>query len=230
MNGEENKKTESKLLVSLVLLLVGVVCVQTYFILRLHGKLDSALNPPPSLSVAAIPQPSPSPSAQSPSGFSITPLDPNSDFFANPLAELKRMREQMNRLFNDSFLRLGQSPSVSSGTSSVVSTPRLDMSDEGDRFVVRMDLPGAGKANINVEVKDRTVTVSAKRSETQETKDKSGRVIRRERQSGNFLRTMTLPEDVKADAVEAKYENGVLVITIPKAKKQKHESHKIEIK
>jgi len=229
MNGEEKKKTESRLLVSLVLLLVGAVCVQTYYILRLHKKLDRALNPSPSVSVAALPS-SPTPPPQSPSGFSVAPLNPNSDFFANPLAELKRMQEQMNRLFGDSLLRLGQNPLRSSGKSGMVAAPRLDLSDQGDRFVVRMDLPGAEKANINVEVKDHTLTVSAKRAETQEAKDKSGRVIRRERQSGNFLRTMTLPEDVKADAVEAKYENGVLVITIPKATKQKRESHRIEIK
>lgn len=228
MNGEEKKKTESKLLVSLVLLLVGAVCVQTYFIMRLHRQLDSALNPTPSINVAT-PQSSPASPSQSPSGFSIAPLNPNSDFFANPLAELKRMQEQMNRLFGDSLLRLGQNPIRSSGKSGMVAVPRLDLSDQGDHFVIRMDLPGAEKANINVEVKGRTLTVSAKRDEVQETKDKSGRVIRRERQSGNFLRTMTLPEDVKADAVEAKYENGVLVITIPKATKQKHESHRIEI-
>lgn len=95
-------------------------------------------------------------------------------------------------------------------------TPDTDIADEGDAYVIRFDVPGVDKANINVKVEGRVLTVSGKTESVSEEKDKD-RVIRSERRSGQFQRVITLPGPVKADKVEAKCEKGVLTVTVPKA-------------
>lgn len=91
----------------------------------------------------------------------------------------------------------------------------VDVQDKGDRFVVCMDVPGMEKADFNLEIKDGALMVSGNLRQEQD--DTSQGYVRRERRFGQFQRLIRLPEPVDAEKTQAVYENGVLMITLPKA-------------
>ncbi len=136
----------------------------------------------------------------------------------DPLDEMKRMRERMNNLFDDSFGRFSLSPGADRSEDSLFGfSPKLDLQEKDDCYVARMDLPGANKDDISVKLDDRVLTVAGRIQESVEKKDRD-QVLRKERRSGRFERTLTLPGPVLPDKMDARFENGVLAITIPKAK------------
>ena len=134
---------------------------------------------------------------------------PSEDDFEN---EFRDVHAQIQQLFRE----LPGSARHSPGWSDLSFTPATDIDDDGNAYVIRFDVPGADKANVDVKVEGRVLTVSGKTESVNEEKDKD-RVIRSERRSGQFQRVITLPGPVKSDKVEAKCEKGVLTVTIPKA-------------
>ena len=137
----------------------------------------------------------------------------------DPFDEIRRMQEHMNSLFDDSFGRFSLAPGAKRGGRALAFSPNLDLQDKDDSYVARMDVPGADKNNLSVNLEDRVLTVSGQISESSEKKD-GDQVLRKERRTGSFKRSVTLPGPVVADKLDAQYENGVLTITIPKAKEE----------
>lgn len=90
----------------------------------------------------------------------------------------------------------------------------LDILNNEDHFEVQMDLPGIAAENINVEVKDEVLTIAAKVN-TDETREADNYTYR-ERYTGSYQRSLRLPENVDAQNIEAKFENGVLTVQLPK--------------
>jgi HSP20 family protein len=101
--------------------------------------------------------------------------------------------------------------------------PAIDVKDEGDKYVVKADLPGIGKADVNVSVGEGILEISAKNESSEET-EKEG-YIRRERGYINYNRRLVLPEDASED-VEATMDEGVLKLTINKKKLPEQEKKK----
>jgi len=93
--------------------------------------------------------------------------------------------------------------------------PSLEMYEKPDKFVVRVELPGMKKEEIDVHVVGDTLTISGERKVSTEVKDEEYR--RCELCYGSFSRSITLPAGVNAAKVDASFENGVLEITLPKA-------------
>ena len=92
--------------------------------------------------------------------------------------------------------------------------PAMDLVESGDHFVLTADLPGLTEADVNIELEDRVLTISGERKSASESTEKGYRRI--ERAYGSFRRSLTLPEGVDADAVTAKFADGVLEVSIPK--------------
>lgn len=92
--------------------------------------------------------------------------------------------------------------------------PAMDWIENDDHYLVRLDLPGLGKDDVEVTLHDGVLTVKAEKTETSETKDE-GRYVRRERYSGSFLRSVRVPEKVDAHNMEATFRNGVLELKLP---------------
>jgi HSP20 family protein len=91
---------------------------------------------------------------------------------------------------------------------------RMDVSETDQEYMVKADIPGVKKEDINVSVEGNQVTVSA---EIKEEKEASGSgMIRSERHYGQQYRSFTLPQEVDDAKAQAKYENGVLMLTLPK--------------
>jgi len=99
--------------------------------------------------------------------------------------------------------------------------PAIDIKEKADRYVVEADIPGVTQDDINVSVSDGILTINAETSKETEEKDDEDRVIRRERNYGKYVRSITLGSEVDVDKVKAQYKNGVLKLDLPKAEETK---------
>ena len=104
--------------------------------------------------------------------------------------------------------------------------PAMDVWEEGEHFVLKADLPGVTESDVSIEVQDGTLTVSGERR-SEERKEGAG-WYRYERSSGAFSRSLTLPEGVNPDGIEAEFATGVLTVRIPKPEERK--PRRVEIK
>lgn len=193
----------------LAIFLLGLTFESVYLLRSAHR--DDAVPAPPSV-LPAIPHPSVPNVNVTPS--SINDWDPATGPVAgNPWDQLNHLHQQMDQLFNDTF---SQFPPDDTALLATVSSPNLDVREEKDHYTVRADMPGADKASIKVNVQGQFVTISGQRTSVNETKD-NDKVIRSERSMAQFVRSIELPGPVKTNAVDAKYDNGVLTVTLPKA-------------
>lgn len=101
-----------------------------------------------------------------------------------------------------------------------------DIRDEGDHYLLEAELPGFRKEDIDLDVKDGFLTISASREESGETKQ--GGYLCRERRSGSFSRSFNL-DGIQEDGITASYNNGVLELTLPKRQEVLPQSRKIAI-
>ncbi len=135
----------------------------------------------------------------------------------DPFEEIRRMQERLNRLFEE-FERVGP-------RTMRIEFP-VDVIDEGDQIKVVADLPGFNKEDIEIWVEDGDLVIKAERKEEKEEKEVN--YLRRERRFGRVVRRIALPAEVDVENIKAKYNNGILEITIPKTEKAKKKVIKIE--
>lgn len=127
---------------------------------------------------------------------------------------LSDLREEIDRLFESPLSELARTSQLLSGW-----TPALDVYENKDNFVVKAELPGMKKEEIEVSLHDGCLSLSGERKT--ESKREDAEVYRAERFFGRFQRTVTLPSTVAADKVQAAYKDGVLTITLPKTEEAK---------
>src|SRR3954466_7305718 len=133
-----------------------------------------------------------------------------------PLREFSTLQNEMNRLFNTVFDAPAQG---NNGGTLRRWMPAMDLVETESHFVLRADLPGLSESDVNIEVEDRVLTISGERkSEHETTKEGYHRV---ERAFGTFSRSLTLPEGINPEAVEANFDRGVLEVRIPKPEERK---------
>ena len=134
-----------------------------------------------------------------------------------PARELATIQGEMNRLFNTFFEPSGGT----NGSSTTLRrwVPAMDLVEADEEFVLRADLPGLSADDVNIEFEDNVLTVSGQRkSEHEERKDGYYRL---ERASGSFSRSLTLPEGVDPERVNASFDRGVLEVRVPKPEQRK---------
>jgi HSP20 family protein len=129
-----------------------------------------------------------------------------------PVRELSSLQSEMNRLFNG-FFDGGGSDSPRRWT------PAMDLMEAEDHLVLRADLPGLSEDDVQIEVRDHVLTVSGERKTEREEKGEG--YYRVERAFGSFSRSMTLPEGINHDQIEASFDKGVLQVRIPKPEERK---------
>ena len=121
--------------------------------------------------------------------------------------------------FTSDFNRLFDTLFQTANTSSQRWAPAMDLVEADDHFVLKADLPGLSEDDVAIEVQDGTLTVSGERKAENEKREKGW--YRLERSFGRFSRSLTLPEGVDADKIEASFDKGVLEIRIPKPEERK---------
>lgn len=105
-------------------------------------------------------------------------------------------------------------------------TPHVDIVDRDNEVFVKAELPGVDKDDVEVTMTENSVTI--KGSTKAEEKEEKGDFYRCEISQGSFSRTVSLPGEVDTNKAKAKFEHGVLKLTIPKVKKSKHKNIKVE--
>ncbi|WP_290597268.1 MULTISPECIES: Hsp20/alpha crystallin family protein [unclassified Archaeoglobus] len=135
--------------------------------------------------------------------------------FVDPFEEFRRMQERFNRLLED-FSRF---PEFKEYLKEYRMGMPVDVIDEGDNIKVIADIPGFNKEDIEIYFENGDIVIKAERKE--EVEEKKRDYIRKERRMGRFYRRISLPADINKDEVKAKYNNGVLEITIPRTKKER---------
>ena len=106
--------------------------------------------------------------------------------------------------------------------------PEIDLFEREGKIVLRADVPGMKAEDIDVTVEGDSLTVSGKREEKSEVKEEN--YYCSERSTGEFSRTIRLPEGVSAESVEASYTDGVLEVTVPKPTQAETKSTKVPVK
>jgi len=137
-----------------------------------------------------------------------------------PWRELEDMSSRLARFFEDSPLR-----SVDNGGGTWI--PAVNVTESKNSLVLTAELPGMKEDDVHVEIENNVLTISGEKTEERTEGDEDRRYHVWERSYGSFRRSFTLPRTVKADEISARFENGVLVVDLPKAAEAK--GRRIEI-
>ncbi len=105
--------------------------------------------------------------------------------------------------------------------------PKVDISEDDGKIVVKADLPGVDEKDVSVKVEDNVLTLTGERKLEKETDEENFHRV--ERTYGSFARSFTLPETVDTEKISAKYDKGVLNISIPKVETKPKTAKVIEI-
>jgi HSP20 family protein len=140
----------------------------------------------------------------------------------DPVGDLVSLREAMNRLFEDSFIR----PGGGLTTAERMGMLPLDVYESDDEVTVRASIPGVNPDDIDISVLGTTLTIKGEKSEDRE--EKKGNYHLRERHYGAFQRSVNLPSQVNVDKAKAEFKDGVLILTLPKIEAAKPKSIKVK--
>ncbi len=135
--------------------------------------------------------------------------------------DLRGAQDQMNEMYK-LFAQVRGQQAAQSGTgasSAPAWAPPVDISERKDAYVVTVELPGVKVEDLEIAFQDGLLTIQGERSLTQDRADEQFHVL--ERRYGLFRRSITLPLHVKADAIEASTEDGVLQVVVPKVEEVK---------
>ncbi len=119
----------------------------------------------------------------------------------NPFEELNSLQEEMNRLFNDYGVRYSKFPAVN-----IYST--------NEEVILTAEIPGLNKEDLNISVHDNNITIEGERKEPKQKADTT--FHRKERGLGKFIRSFRLPYEVDSEKTKAKYQDGILTVTLPR--------------
>lgn len=162
----------------------------------------------------------------------------------DPFAEMERMQEEMNRLFDESFGRAlrnfsGIGSFAGAGTPPAMGffhtfdfpsfSPSIELQETPKAYIAKVDLPGLEKDKIDVNVSGNTLTIRGERKEEVEKEDARQGIYASERSYGSFYRTLPLPGPVDETKVTADYKDGVLTVTLPKLEGTQSSKKKIQI-
>ncbi len=131
----------------------------------------------------------------------------------DPWGDIVSLREAMNNLLEESFVR----PQPGIAGPGMASSLALDVKETPDTFTVTASVPGVPPTDIDITVLGDTLRIRGHRKEDVEEAQEGSRWLLRERRFGAFERTVSLPSVVDSDAAAADFKDGVLIITLPKA-------------
>jgi len=138
-----------------------------------------------------------------------------------PFAGLTSLRQAMDRLFEDAFVRPSRLWSELVGEE-----PALDIYQTDKDVVVKASLPGIKPEEVDISITGDVLTIKGEHKEEEE--ERKADYFCKERRYGAFRRSMTLPVPVKAEKADATFENGVLTITLPKTEEVKPKQIKVK--
>jgi HSP20 family protein len=139
-----------------------------------------------------------------------------------PLGELNTIQNEMNRLFNTFF----DDPQAKPGAGERRWIPPMDLIESADHYMLHADLPGVREDDLTVQLEDNVLTIAGHRAAAREPQHGYYRL---ERAFGAFSRSLTLPEGVDPDGIQARFDRGVLKVVIPKPEQKKPRQVQIQL-
>jgi HSP20 family protein len=128
----------------------------------------------------------------------------------------------LNRALDEAFT------TQANGETARVWVPAIDLIEKKDAYLVCAEMPGVDRSNIEITLEKNVLTISGQKAATIEARDEELRVFAAERVSGNFSRSLRMPDHIDSEKIAADYRDGVLTVTIPKA--EIAQPRKIEVK
>lgn len=144
-----------------------------------------------------------------------------------PFRDLATLRDRIERLFDDSFGRLG-SELGSEALEARTWAPAVDIVETENDIVLNADVPGVDPKDVDIQVENGMLTLKGERRFQSDVKEDNYRRV--ERVFGTFVRSFALPQTVDPDKVEANYRNGVLEVKLPKRAEAKPKQIKVAVK
>ena len=139
-----------------------------------------------------------------------------------PAREIGSLQSEMNRLFNTLY----NSPTTArNGGGPRRFVPSMDLVETDTHYVLKADLPGLSEEDVAIEVADNVLTLTGERASSHEEKKDGYRRV--ERSFGSFRRSLRIPEGVDTDAITARFDKGVLEVSVPKPEQRK--PHRVAI-
>jgi len=142
-----------------------------------------------------------------------------------PFHDLVRLRERMNRLFEQA---LSREPVVDPSPATGAWRPAVDIQETAERILLRADLPGVELGRIEIKIQNDTLVLRGNRPLEPGSPAESHHRI--ERPSGSFFRKFTLPHTVEQEAIQAKLRNGVLEVSLPKKMSKRSQEINVDIR
>jgi HSP20 family protein len=136
----------------------------------------------------------------------------------DPFAQLRRLQEEMMQLFDTSIARAPLTQAM---------IPACDVFEDKDNIIVKTDLPGLTREEIDISIQDNVLTFRGEKKHEEQIKEEN--CYRLERMYGSFSRSIELPTTVDANKVSAIFKNGVLSITLPKTEEAKPKQIKVKV-
>lgn len=144
---------------------------------------------------------------------------------------MSRLERDMERMFHEfwrrPFLSLWDHELSGPGRMPSLQMPAVDVYEDKDEVVVKAEVPGLSKEDLDVTLTESTLTLKGEKKQEEEVKEKN--FYRSERSTGSFVRTIDLPTEVKTDQTKATFRNGVLEIRLPKTEEAKRKLIKVKI-
>lgn len=149
----------------------------------------------------------------------------------NPLKELESMRKEMDRIWEDLFpSRKEPAPwkrQAAAGAEQATASPAIDIIDRTEEIVVRAEMPGVAKDDIDISLQDGTLTIKGEVKE--EAGQKEGNYTYSERNYRYFARSLNIPFKIKQDGIKASLKDGVLSVRLPKVMEEQPRKITVEI-
>jgi len=153
--------------------------------------------------------------------MSLIRWNPTREINAWP-SELVNFQREMNRLF-DNFARNDE------GTTGLsLWMPAVDVAERDDEYLVRLELPGVRKDDVKITIENNVLTIRGEKKREENINENDYR--RMERSYGSFVRSFTLPTAVRPDKIEAKSQDGILTVRLPKADEARPKQIEVQVK
>ena len=148
----------------------------------------------------------------------------------NPTRELLNVEREFNKLFNTFSSRFGidDNSNKNEELENAVWMPLTDVSEDKEKYTLKMDLPGITKEDVKLSYVDGGLSISGERKQEKEERD--SKYHRIERSYGKYFRSFSLPQKIEADKISAVFKDGQLTITVPKTEEAKPKELEIKIK
>lgn len=156
--------------------------------------------------------------------MSLIRWSPKRELASRP-SELFSVQREINRLFDNFFH--GDVQADDSFFSSVWA-PAVDIAEQDDQYVVKIELPGVNKDDVKITLESNILTIRGEKK--QEKENKEDNYHKMERSYGSFQRSFTLPATVKSDKIDASFKDGILTVSLPKAEEAKPKQIDIKVK